>query len=134
MFPGCICRNMWSGPRNGRRFCESISKCGWGRGPFPPVHSMRPETRSTRDLRFGLLLCLVFFLFFESIYLGMNYVTELRSARLHLYSSLELAIPFLPQMALVYLSLNVMLALTPFVLRSWRDIIPLCMVMTGETL
>jgi len=79
------------------------------------------------------MLCLAFFLFFESTYFATNHLTELHGTRLQLHSSLELAIPFVPSMALVYLSLNVMLALTPFMLRTWREIVPLCLVMTGET-
>jgi membrane-associated phospholipid phosphatase len=85
------------------------------------------------DLRFNLLLCLSFFLFFELTYIATNYLTGLHAFRMNVYSSAELAIPFVPAMALVYISLNLMLALTPFVLRSWREITPLCIVMTLET-
>jgi membrane-associated phospholipid phosphatase len=115
---------------------------------------MKPETRNTqeepgkarpadgpllawpapKDLRFGLLLCLAFFFFFESAYIATNYVTGLHRFRMHVHSGAELSIPFVPAMAVVYISLNLMLALTPFVLRTWRDITPLCVVMTLETL
>ena len=86
------------------------------------------------DLRFNLLLCVAFLLFFELTYLATNYVTGLHRVRFHVHSNAELGIPFVPAMALVYLSLNLMLALTPFVLRTWRDITPLVVVMTLETL
>ena len=87
-----------------------------------------------RDLRFGLLLCLAFFLFFELTYFATNYLTGLHHFRMHVHSGAELGIPFVPAMAVVYISLNLMLALTPFVLRTWREISPLCVVMTLETL
>jgi membrane-associated phospholipid phosphatase len=86
------------------------------------------------DLRFSLLLCLSFFLFFELTYIATNYVTGLHRFRVNVHSSAELGIPFVPAMAVVYISLDLMLALTPFVLRSWRDITPLAVVMTLETL
>jgi membrane-associated phospholipid phosphatase len=86
------------------------------------------------ELRLSLLLCLSFFLIFELTYVAANYVTGLHRFRMNAYSNAELAIPFVPAMALVYLSLNLMLALAPFVLRSWREITPLAVVMTLETL
>jgi hypothetical protein len=61
-------------------------------------------------------------------------VTGLHRFRVNVHSSAELGIPFVPAMAVVYISLDLMLALTPFVLRSWRDITPLGVVMTLETL
>src|SRR5579864_5663926 len=84
------------------------------------------------DLRFTLLLCLAFFLFFEITYVATNYVTGLHRFRIHVHSAVELGIPFVPAMAMGYVSLNVMLALTPFILRTWKDITPLCVVMTLE--
>ena len=87
-----------------------------------------------RDLRFGLLLCLAFFLFFETTYIATNYLTGLHRLRVHVHSDAELGIPFVPSMAVVYISLNLMLALSPFVLRTWREISPLCVVMILETL
>jgi len=86
------------------------------------------------DLRFSLLLCLAFFLFFELTYIATNYVTGLHRFRVPVQTHAELAIPLIPAMALVYITLNLMLALTPFVLRTWRDITPLAVVMTLETL
>jgi membrane-associated phospholipid phosphatase len=87
-----------------------------------------------RDLRFGLLLCLAFFVFFELTYIATNYLTGLHHFRVHVHSRAELSIPFVPAMALVYVSLNLMLALTPFILRTWDQITPLAIVLTLETL
>lgn len=115
---------------------------------------MKPETRSLhaesgktqralgpllawpapRDLRFGMLLCLAFFLFFELTYIATNYLTGLHHVRIHVHSNAELGIPFVPAMAVVYISLNLMLALTPFILRTWREMTPLCVGMVLETL
>jgi membrane-associated phospholipid phosphatase len=86
------------------------------------------------DLRFGLFLCAVFILFFESTYLATNYLASLRAVRFHVHTQAELAIPFIPAMAIVYLSLNLLLMLAPFVLRTWREITPLCVVLCLETL
>ena len=86
------------------------------------------------DLRFSLILCFVFFLFFESIYAATNFLIGLHHFRVHVHFNFELGIPFVPAMAAVYLSLNLMLVLTPFILRTWRDITPLCLAMAGETL
>ena len=86
------------------------------------------------DLRFGLLLSLAFSLFFELTYLATNYLTGLRHFHIHVHSDAELGIPFVPAMAVIYISLHVVLALTPFILRTWREITPLCIVLTLETL
>ncbi len=86
------------------------------------------------DLRFGLLLCIAFFLFFELTYVATNYLSGLHHFRIHVHSNVELGIPFVPAMAVFYVSLNLMLALTPLILRTWREITPLCVVMVLETL
>lgn len=103
-------------------------------GKAHPAHEPLLAWPAPSDLRFGLLLCLAFFLFFELTYLATNYLTGLHHFRVHVHSAAELHIPFVPAMAVVYISLNLMLALTPFVLRTWREITPLCVVMTIETL
>jgi membrane-associated phospholipid phosphatase/phytoene/squalene synthetase len=102
---------------------------------------MKPKARSPflawpapEDLRFVFLLCLAFSLFFELTYLATNYLTGLHRFRLHVHTDAELRIPYVPAMALVYISLNLLLALTPFVLRTWRELTPLCVVLTLETL
>ncbi len=89
---------------------------------------------SPRDLRLNAWLCASFFLCFELTYIFTNYVTGLHHFRIDVHSTAELGIPFVPAMALVYISLTLMLALAPFVLRTWREITPLCVVMTAETL
>jgi membrane-associated phospholipid phosphatase len=104
---------------------------------------MKPEARKGEiflawpepaELRFGLLLCAAFFLFFESTYLATNALTALHRFRFHVHSQAELAIPFVPAMVAGYLSLNLLLALTPFILRTWREIAPLCIVLCLETI
>src|SRR5689334_19474452 len=77
------------------------------------------------DLRFGLLLSLSFFLFFELTYLATNYLTGLHRYRIHVHSQVELGIPFVPAMAVLYVSLYLLLALAPFILRTWKEIVPL---------
>lgn len=102
---------------------------------------MKPEARrpllawpAPADLRFCIPLCLAFGLFFELTYLATNYLTGLHHFRLHVHTNAELRIPFVPEMASVYISLNLILAFTPFILRTWREITPLFVVLTLETL
>jgi membrane-associated phospholipid phosphatase len=65
-------------------------------------------------LRWSVGLTLLFFL----TYAATNWVAAMRPARFHLYFDWELAIPFVPWMIWVYLSLQVFLALPLFVLDS----------------
>src|SRR5258708_37781557 len=45
---------------------------------------------------------------FFGVYPTMNWITSLRSARLHLYVPAELAVPFVPQFIWAYLSMYVL--------------------------
>lgn len=57
---------------------------------------------------------------FFAVYPTMNWLTSLRSARLHLHLDAELAIPFVPQFIWPYLSLYVLFAIPPFFIPAAR--------------
>jgi hypothetical protein len=72
------------------------------------------KTRLILYLRWNFALTLLFL----ATYGFTNWLAALRPARFHLYFAWELAIPFVPWMIWVYLSLQVFLALPLFVLDS----------------
>lgn len=57
---------------------------------------------------------------FFSVYPAMNWFTSLRARPWHLYAPAELAIPFVPQLVWVYLSMYALFALPAFVLPASR--------------
>jgi len=57
---------------------------------------------------------------FFAVYPTTNWITSLRAAPLHLYFPAELAMPFVPQMIWVYLSMYVLFLVPPFVLPAER--------------
>lgn len=57
---------------------------------------------------------------FFGIYPTLNWLTSLRSWRLHLYFPAELAIPFVPQLVWAYLSMYVLFAMPLFFLPAER--------------
>jgi hypothetical protein len=57
---------------------------------------------------------------FFSVYPTMNWLTSLRARPWHLYAPAELAIPFVPQLVWVYLSMYALFALPAFVLPASR--------------
>ncbi len=85
-------------------------------------------------LRFSLPLAYLFFKIFFSIYGGTSLLAELRGARESFHFAWELHLPFVPSLALVYLTVPLLLLLTPFILRTWRNSIPFFLTLTAETL
>ena len=71
--------------------------------------------------------------FFYLVYGGTYWLTGLHARRLHLAFDFEAALPFVPAAAAVYLSILLMYALIPFVLRTWREIVPLYATLAAET-
>ena len=105
---------------------------------------MRPHATSGTDepliawpgidnLRDTLPLSATFALIFYACYGGASVVTGLHGLRLRIHFDFEQHFPFVPALALVYLSLNVMLALTPFILRTRQAFLPLFLTMSAET-
>jgi len=86
-----------------------------------------------RNLGISLLLGFLFFATFYGLYGAASFVTELHPWRLQLFFEFELAIPFWPSWAVVYLSLNLILALAPFILRGWQTLLPLVLTLMAES-
>jgi membrane-associated phospholipid phosphatase len=104
--------------------------------PHTPVQA-QPEPLiawpGRTNLQETLPLCLLFMFTFYALYGGTAALTGLHSWRLPLYFQFELAIPFWPQWAGVYLSLDLLLGLAPFIFRSLRQLLPLFVTLVGET-
>lgn len=86
-----------------------------------------------KNLRGNLILAGTFFCIFYGVYGFTNWITALHTWRLPLYFTFELAIPFWPGWAIIYLSINGMFLLSPFVFRTWRELWPLFMTVVVQT-
>lgn len=82
----------------------------------------------------SLLLSAGFTVLFALVYGGADRLTSLHSARWRLDLPGELAIPFLPPLAAIYLSMNVILGLAPWVLRREGEFEALCKTLSAELL
>ncbi|HEV8580438.1 MAG TPA: phosphatase PAP2 family protein [Thermoanaerobaculia bacterium] len=86
------------------------------------------------SLRFSLPLAYLFSKIFFSIYGGASLLARLRGAREAFHFDWELRMPFVPSVAIVYLSVPLLLLLAPFILRTWRSFTPFFLTLTVETL
>ncbi len=86
------------------------------------------------SLRFSLPLAYLFSKIFFSIYGGASLLARLRGARQTFHFDWELRLPFVPSVAIVYLSVPLLLLLAPFILRTWRSFTPFFLTLTVETL
>ena len=59
---------------------------------------------------------------FAVVFGGGDYITAHRETRLHLYLQSELAVPLIPSMVLVYMSIYLIFLPAPFVMRSRREL------------
>jgi hypothetical protein len=80
------------------------------------------------------LLALLFTVLFAAVYGGASWLSSLRNPPPAPQFAFEAAIPFLPGMAWIYLSLPLALALTPFILRKKREIVPFFFTLTTQVL
>ncbi len=86
------------------------------------------------SLRFSLPLAYLFSKIFFSVYGGASLLASLRDPRPDFHFSWELNLPFFPSLSIVYLSVPLLLLLTPFILRTWRSFTPFFITLTVETL
>src|SRR5215210_1809656 len=86
------------------------------------------------SLRFSLPLSYLFSKIFFSVYGGASLLAKLRGARPGFHFAWELELPFVPSLAIVYLSVPLLLLLTPFILRTWKNFTPFFLTLTAETL
>jgi phytoene/squalene synthetase len=86
------------------------------------------------SLRLTLPLSYLFFKIFSSVYGGASLLAKLRRPAVDFYFPWEMHLPFLPSWTLVYLTVPLLLLLTPFILRTWRTFTPFFLTLTAETL
>ena len=77
-----------------------------------------------RFLRFYLPLSALFTALFVAVYGGASWLSAYRNPPPAPHFAFEAAIPFVPEMAWIYLSMPLALALTPLVLRTKREVVP----------
>ncbi|MHB1214740.1 MAG: fatty acid desaturase [Thiobacillus sp.] len=77
-----------------------------------------------------ILFCVLFVLFYG----GASHLGTAIPWRFEVSLPFERAIPFVPEAAVVYLSLNILVGLAPFVLRTWRELFPLLVTLLAELL
>lgn len=87
-----------------------------------------------RFLRFYLLLSALFTALFGVVYGGASWLSAYRDPPPAPHFAFEAAIPFVPQMAWVYLSAPLAVALTPLVLRRKRELVPFFFTLTAQLL
>ncbi|MEQ1691245.1 MAG: hypothetical protein ABMA00_08175, partial [Gemmatimonas sp.] len=95
----------------------------------PPVVAWPESAERTRLA----LLSASFFVVFVVLFWGSEYLAMQVPWRLHVDVAWEHRLPFVAWMVWIYLSLDVLLVLAPLVLRSWRELLPLWLVLVGET-
>jgi membrane-associated phospholipid phosphatase len=66
-------------------------------------------------------LALANLVWFEIVFYGCDVITRGRSLRVPIHTSLDLAIPFVPSMTMVYLSMELLFVAGPFILRTRQE-------------
>lgn len=102
------------------------------------LHSARREPLfawpGMASLKLTIPLSYLFSKIFFSVYGGASLLASVRGARPDFHFDWELRLPFIPGLAIVYLSVPLLLLLTPFILRTWRSFTPFFLTLTVETL
>jgi membrane-associated phospholipid phosphatase len=86
-----------------------------------------------RQLGYSALLSVITALWFELIYSGTNIIAAQYPRRVRLHFDVELSLPFVPATVLLYLSLYLLFAAAPFILRSRRELRALAATMAAMT-
>jgi hypothetical protein len=86
------------------------------------------------NLKVTIPLCLSFIKLFSSVYGGTSLLAAVRNPHPDPSFRFEMGVPFIPAMAAVYLTVPLILLLTPFILRTWRELTPFYLTLTAETL
>jgi membrane-associated phospholipid phosphatase len=82
-------------------------------------------------LRFALLVSAAGTLWFLLIYGGCDFLTARRQARMHIHFGWELQLPFVPEAVLLYLSMYLLLAGAPFILRQRSEFLALALTLNA---
>ena len=115
----------WRGPRRPGRFPSFAGSTG-------DTAAFLAVPRGF-DGRVAAVLTLLFTLVFLLLFAGANAIADRIPWRIEVTLPGELGVPFVPAAAVLYLSLNAMLGLAPFVLRAWRELVPLFATLVAET-
>jgi membrane-associated phospholipid phosphatase len=82
-----------------------------------------------KHLRFAWLVSLMGLLWFILVYGGADILTAHRSFRVRVYLDVELNIPFIPEAAIVYMSIYPLFIAAPFILRKRLEFFALAMTL-----
>jgi phytoene/squalene synthetase len=117
---------MWRGPRHASAFTAE--------GALPP-RLREPLLALPRGLDAfgGALFAVGFALLFLLLYGGASVLSAFVPWRVPVALPFEASLPFVPEMAAVYLSMNVLLGAAPFLLRRWREMWTLFAVLATQT-
>jgi membrane-associated phospholipid phosphatase len=74
-----------------------------------------------RHFLYAVALSLANLVWFEAVFLACDAVTRGRTLRVPIHTALDLQSPFVPWMALVYLSIDLLMLAGPFILRTRRE-------------
>jgi membrane-associated phospholipid phosphatase len=78
-------------------------------------------------------LSIAFLVVFVVLFWGSEWLATFVPWRLYVDLPWERRLPFVPWTVWIYLSMDVLLLLAPLVLRTWRALLPLWLVLVGET-
>jgi len=115
----------WRGPRPPNRFPDFTA--------YPAPREAFLGVPRGVDAAVAIALTVLFLLVFMSLYGGADAIADRVPWRIEVDLPGEIGVPFVPAAAVAYLSLNVLLALGPFVLRTWRELVPLSATLVAET-
>ncbi len=82
-----------------------------------------------KHLRYALLLSLAGSVWFTLVYGGADVLTAHRVFRVRVHFDAELGIPFVPEMAVVYMSIYLLFLAAPFILRRKHEFLALAMTL-----
>ncbi len=82
-----------------------------------------------KHLRNSWLLSLAGSLWFALVYGGTDALTAHRGFRVRVHFNAELVLPFVPEAAVIYMSIYLLFLAAPFVLRQWREFFALAMTL-----
>jgi membrane-associated phospholipid phosphatase len=82
-----------------------------------------------RQLRFAWLVSLAGVLWFVFVYGGCDAVTAQRTFRVRVHLDAELGIPFVPQAAVIYMSIYLLFLAAPFILRRRQEFLALSLTL-----
>ena len=85
-------------------------------------------------LKFSALLATLGTIWFIIVYAGCDAITAHRTTRIRLHFDWELAIPLIPAMALIYMSIYALFLAAPFIIRERKEFLRLCLKLNAAIL